>query len=540
VIGNSVNATGDGSVGIDFGTGFSAIAANNLIGCGREGVGVVVTSGQQTLVDANYIGSCTIAVGPPVDNAINYNISNNRIFGAQYAGCLLLTGGKCENNYIAWGTGTCVGTGATEANWTDPGFPCGSDAGAEPDNTCASNDHCTAASTPDACCAGVDIGTCTNEGCVGVDDPWDCCSGADAGTCTVDTCVAGAPVVLGDERRPENWTVTSWNAKGAVCGHCVVSGNLLHQNLTGNPTPAWGDTLVKFPDMGTRCNTGDDVFRACEDSSDCAASAVCDLTYVSGGTDRPTFAQINISTNQFFKASTDYSIDMDTCVDSGSCEIANIMVGSNVSNTENFFDFPDTNIDRVTLVTVGANAFSGSGNYKLNWNPSMGIDVFGLMADFPGAGCDAGTGASVWDVPSSNPAAPACYGSNYPRGVLDFDDATTETAYTSFALADLMNGGTLQANIYWLAAATTGNVEWQLSTACTGDSEATDPSWNTADTVITAVDATTTDLNVSNIYDLDQTGCVEGEVLHLRLQRNPATASDMSGDARLVRVEIFQ
>lgn len=166
----------------------------------------------------------------------------------------------------------------------------------------------------------------------------------------------------------------------------------------------------------------------------------------------------------------------------------------------------------------------------------------GVIADLPAAGCVAAAAASFWDLPSSNAPAAACYGTNYPRGVLDFNDSTDQTAYTSVVLPNPWTGA-LYADIYWLATATTNEVQWGVQVACAGSSEPSDPSFLTASTVSTTVDATTTDITKSSVAISTLTNCAAGEQLHVKLYRDADAGGgvdDLSGNARLVRVVLRQ
>lgn len=180
------------------------------------------------------------------------------------------------------------------------------------------------------------------------------------------------------------------------------------------------------------------------------------------------------------------------------------------------------------------------------WNTGGTItwenDSTGVIADLPAAGCNASTAASFWDLPSSNAPAAACYGSNYPRGVLDFDASTDETAYNSVMLPTPWTGS-LYADIYWFATATTNETQWGVQVVCAGSSEPSDPSFNTVSTVSTTVDGTTTDVTKSTVTVATTTGCSAGEIMHVKLYRDADAGGgvdDMTGDARLLRVVLRQ
>lgn len=158
---------------------------------------------------------------------------------------------------------------------------------------------------------------------------------------------------------------------------------------------------------------------------------------------------------------------------------------------------------------------------------------------FPAAGCNNATAGSVWDLPTSNPAVAACKtGTNTQLGVLDFADGSNLSAQITYMLPTTWTGA-VDANIKWLTSATSGSVVWQLSTICVADAETDDPSFNTASTVTDAAKGTTLQTNDASITGVTATGCAAGELLHLKIQRDSAHASDtLAATARLIGVEL--
>lgn len=158
---------------------------------------------------------------------------------------------------------------------------------------------------------------------------------------------------------------------------------------------------------------------------------------------------------------------------------------------------------------------------------------------FAAAGCNNATATSFYDLPTSNPAAPACItGTNTQKGVLDFDAATDESGQVSLALPSDWSGN-IDLKYKWLAAATSGSVVWGVQTSCVADAETDDPSWNTASTVTDAAKGTTLQTNDASMTSITITGCAAGELLHLRFFRDADNGSDnMTGDARLIGAEL--
>jgi hypothetical protein len=158
---------------------------------------------------------------------------------------------------------------------------------------------------------------------------------------------------------------------------------------------------------------------------------------------------------------------------------------------------------------------------------------------FPAAGCNNATAGSVWDLPTSNPAVPACKtGTNSQMGVLDFADSSNLSAQITYMLPTTWTG-TMDARIKWLTSATSGDVVWQLATICVADAETDDPAFNTASTVTDTAKGTTLQTNDAAITTVTVTGCAAGELMHLKIQRNAAHASDsLAATAGLIGVEL--
>lgn len=159
----------------------------------------------------------------------------------------------------------------------------------------------------------------------------------------------------------------------------------------------------------------------------------------------------------------------------------------------------------------------------------------------PAARCDNATATSPeWSFPTSNPGAPACVtGSNTQFGVMDFaDGANTLSAQWHMMLpADWT--GTVGVSIKWFTTATTNSVVWQVSTICVANAETSDPAFNTASTVTDAALGTTVQQNDASIASLTVTGCAAGELMYVRVFRDPTNGSDtLAATARLVGLEL--
>jgi filamentous hemagglutinin len=158
----------------------------------------------------------------------------------------------------------------------------------------------------------------------------------------------------------------------------------------------------------------------------------------------------------------------------------------------------------------------------------------------PAAGCNNATAGPVWDLPTTNAAVAACVtGTNTQKGVLDFADASNLSAQITYKLPSTW-AGAVDLNIKWFTTATTGDVVWQSQTICVADAETDDPAFNTADAFAAdTAKGTTNQTNDVSDTGITMTGCAAGELLHLKIFRDSAHASDtLAATARLIGVEL--
>lgn len=163
----------------------------------------------------------------------------------------------------------------------------------------------------------------------------------------------------------------------------------------------------------------------------------------------------------------------------------------------------------------------------------------------PAARCDNATATSPeWSFPTSNPGVPACVtGSNTQFGVMDFaDGANTLSAQWHIKLPSdwvTATGFAVDAKFVWFTSATTNSVVWQIATICVADAETSDPAFNTASTVTDAAKGTTLQQNDATITTVTVTGCAAGELMYVRVFRDPTNGSDtLAATARLVGLEL--
>jgi hypothetical protein len=160
----------------------------------------------------------------------------------------------------------------------------------------------------------------------------------------------------------------------------------------------------------------------------------------------------------------------------------------------------------------------------------------------PAASCIGNQAALNWDDdPAQNEPAAACVaGTNVTKAVADFVDTAINAMQTTLLLpSDWTATGGVDVRVMWFSPATTGSVVWQIATSCVADGETDDPTFNTASTVTDAAKTTANLMNEAVLTSITVTGCAAGELLHLRLLRDPNHASDnLNNTARLYGIEL--
>jgi hypothetical protein len=162
---------------------------------------------------------------------------------------------------------------------------------------------------------------------------------------------------------------------------------------------------------------------------------------------------------------------------------------------------------------------------------------------FDAVNCTGTTASLNWDTIATLAPIAACSAgttnTGLIRGLAAFADGTdVYQMQTHFALPSDWTGA-IDLRFKWQTSAITGSVVWQAATVCVADAEVNDAAWNTASTVTDAAKGTTLQTNDASIAGLTTTGCAAGELLHLKIFRDPAHASDdLAAAANLIGVEV--
>jgi len=124
---------------------------------------------------------------------------------------------------------------------------------------------------------------------------------------------------------------------------------------------------------------------------------------------------------------------------------------------------------------------------------------------------------------------------------LDFDPTTQEFAHATFAMPSDWDGGTVTCEFWWTATGTSTNpVEWAAQGRSYADSETIDQAFGTEQVISDAHTATALQAQKSSATPaITITGAAAGELVILRVKRNPASGNDtLAVDAKLIGVVV--
>jgi hypothetical protein len=196
----------------------------------------------------------------------------------------------------------------------------------------------------------------------------------------------------------------------------------------------------------------------------------------------------------------------------------------------------DTSISTTAYVQTELTGYASDAvtftNKTTDCEAAGNVCVIPRYLDIDAAACLAGVASSNWDTFSATAPTAACDpGSNIVKGYLDFPDVDGDfIIQRSFQLPSTWTGA-IDLTIWWKTTTTTGDVNFQVSTACVADAETEDPSFNTAQNVTDTAKGTTNQMNTVTQTNLTTTGCAAGEMFFLQIKRNRTNASDTLGAA---------
>ena len=205
--------------------------------------------------------------------------------------------------------------------------------------------------------------------------------------------------------------------------------------------------------------------------------------------------------------------------------------------TLTFPDATDTLMGRATTDTLTNKTLDAEGT----GNSLTTVTKMWLGA----ATCQNATASLNWDTPTSAAPVAACVtGTNTQKSYADFNQTTDNSMQTQVMLpADWT--GAIDADYKWLTTATSGSVAWCLQLICVADAETDDPAFPaqaSGNCVSDTAKGTTNQTNDVSKTGITATGCAAGELMHIRLSRDPdetgAQTDTVAADARLIGVQL--
>jgi len=121
---------------------------------------------------------------------------------------------------------------------------------------------------------------------------------------------------------------------------------------------------------------------------------------------------------------------------------------------------------------------------------------------------------------------------------LAFDDGTDELAYWVFWMDNFYDSGTITIDIFWKAAATSGDVVWKVFLQGKAEGEEWDTALATTESLTDTVQGTTEYLGKGTLT-FSTPGISPSDLCVLKIHRDADDgADDMSGDAKLLYIVV--
>lgn len=189
--------------------------------------------------------------------------------------------------------------------------------------------------------------------------------------------------------------------------------------------------------------------------------------------------------------------------------------------------------DQVDICAGGSSVakFTSSGLQGLTLDAEASNNVITVPVKFtiPLAGCNNATPGPTLDLPTSNALAATCQGTSPHRfATLDAaDGANALTAAGHFVLPSDWSGAIDFKATAFSSSTSTNNFVTTLQTVCAADGEdVLNPTYNTAQTITKANNASANTRNSVTLTGVTTTGCAAGETFFFKVGRDPTNASD--------------
>lgn len=192
-----------------------------------------------------------------------------------------------------------------------------------------------------------------------------------------------------------------------------------------------------------------------------------------------------------------------------------------------------------------------TGGNHLNYDPSTNTFSCGTTNSaptiilkriwLPFAGCNNATAGLIWDSPTTNAGAAACFGTNTTKGVADFDAATDESLHLWYKLPGNLANTTIDGTVIGFAAATSGTARLGIRLDCSASGESHDITSSNTTTFNWTPNGTTNLQSSATANSLTATGCAANELMKIQFFRDADGTSgtdDMTGDFRGIGLEL--
>ena len=145
-----------------------------------------------------------------------------------------------------------------------------------------------------------------------------------------------------------------------------------------------------------------------------------------------------------------------------------------------------------------------------------------------------------WSTPTTNPGVGTCVtGTNTQKLVVAFDNSANRSIQRQVYLPATWLGA-LDVSLVWSSPVTTGNVIWNVATACVATGSTGDPAFNAPSTVTTAAPAGAGTYVTSSIAGVTATGCTAGSVLYLKVSRYYTGSDTLNGTVNLAGMQLTE
>ncbi len=184
-----------------------------------------------------------------------------------------------------------------------------------------------------------------------------------------------------------------------------------------------------------------------------------------------------------------------------------------------------------STATAGTDYSTPSSSDTLT-NKTFDVEATGNVFTMPvpiayvAAVCQGATAALGFSTPASNAATATCVtGSNTQFGVATFANSGASHVQGHFTLPTDWSGA-IDLKGKWRTSATSGNIVWNLATACVADGATSDPSFNSPNQITDAAKGSANQQNDFSTTGLTTTGCSAGYEFYFDFYRDKSNGSD--------------